>query len=46
MGVGENLRDQYKVGDRFIIQADIYVKGVNYAYGYMLQGGLVEVRGD
>lgn len=40
IGVGENLRDQYKVGDRFIIQADIYDKGVNYAYGYMLQGGM------
>ena len=38
--VGENLRDQYQVGDRFIIQADIYVDGVNLAYGYMIQGGL------
>ncbi|MFN8485354.1 MAG: alcohol dehydrogenase catalytic domain-containing protein [Anaerolineae bacterium] len=38
--VGENLRDQYKVGDRFIIQADIFVNGVGYAYGYMIQGGL------
>lgn len=40
VGVGENLRGQYKVGDRFIIQADIYDKGVNYAYGYMIQGGM------
>jgi threonine dehydrogenase-like Zn-dependent dehydrogenase len=40
VGVGENLAKQYKVGDRFIIQADIYDKGVNYAYGYMLQGGM------
>ncbi|MCL5998962.1 MAG: alcohol dehydrogenase catalytic domain-containing protein [Chloroflexi bacterium] len=40
VGVGENLKDKYKLGDRFIIQADIYVKGVNYAYGYMIQGGL------
>jgi len=39
-GVGENLRDQYKVGDRFIVQADIYSGGVNYAYGYMIQGGM------
>jgi L-sorbose 1-phosphate reductase len=37
--VGENLRDKYKVGDRFIIQADIYVKGVGYAYGYEMDGG-------
>jgi threonine dehydrogenase-like Zn-dependent dehydrogenase len=40
VGVGENLRDEYKVGDRFIVQADIYVDGVNLAYGYMIQGGI------
>jgi threonine dehydrogenase-like Zn-dependent dehydrogenase len=40
--VGENLRDQYKVGDRFIIQADIFVDGIGYAYGYEIQGGLSE----
>ena len=38
--VGENLRNQYKPGDRFIVQADIFVSGVGYAYGYELQGGL------
>ncbi len=42
VGVGENLRGQYNVGDRFIVQADIYVNGVNLAYGYMIQGGLSE----
>jgi D-arabinose 1-dehydrogenase-like Zn-dependent alcohol dehydrogenase len=40
--VGEELKDQYQVGQRFIIQADIYKDGVNYAYGYMIQGGLSE----
>ncbi|MGI5917161.1 MAG: alcohol dehydrogenase catalytic domain-containing protein [Anaerolineae bacterium] len=40
MQVGENLGDRYKPGERFIIQADIYYKGVGMAYGYMLQGGL------
>jgi len=40
VGVGDNLRDQYRVGDRFIVQADIYVGGVNLAYGYVIQGGL------
>ena len=39
-GVGENLKDSYQVGDRFIVQADIYSGGVNYAYGYMIQGGM------
>ncbi len=38
--IGENLRDQYKVGDRYIIQADVFVNGVGYAYGYEIQGGL------
>ncbi len=40
VGVGENLQDQYQVGDRFTVQADIYYSGVNYAYGYMIQGGM------
>lgn len=40
VGVGDNLRDQYKVGDRFIVQADIWSGGINYAYGYMIQGGM------
>jgi D-arabinose 1-dehydrogenase-like Zn-dependent alcohol dehydrogenase len=40
--VGANLEEQYQVGQRFIIQADIYKDGVNYAYGYMIQGGLSE----
>jgi threonine dehydrogenase-like Zn-dependent dehydrogenase len=39
-GVGANLCDRYHVGDRFIIQADISVDGVGYAYGYEIQGGL------
>ncbi len=40
--VGEQLQDQYRVGDRFIIQADIFVDGVSFAYGYEIQGGLSE----
>ncbi|HQY90157.1 alcohol dehydrogenase catalytic domain-containing protein [Caldilinea sp.] len=37
--VGENLQEQYQPGDRFIVQADIYIGGKAYAYGYELQGG-------
>ncbi len=40
VGVGENLAGQYHVGDRFTIQADVFVGGVGYAYGYEIQGGL------
>jgi D-arabinose 1-dehydrogenase-like Zn-dependent alcohol dehydrogenase len=39
VGVGDNLRDQYHVGDRFIVQADIFVNGVGCAYGYEMKGG-------
>jgi L-sorbose 1-phosphate reductase len=38
--VGDNLKDQYQLGDRYIVQADIFIKGVGYAYGYEIQGGL------
>jgi len=44
--VGENLRDQYAPGQRFIIQADIYKDGVNYAYGYMIQGQRFIIQAD
>jgi threonine dehydrogenase-like Zn-dependent dehydrogenase len=37
---GDNWKSQYKPGDRFIVQADIYYKGVNVAYGYALAGGM------
>ncbi len=40
VGVGEKLRGQYRLGDRFVVQADIFVDGVGYAYGYEIQGGL------
>ena len=37
---GENGREQFKPGQRFIVQADVYYKGVNLAYGYALTGGM------
>ena len=40
VGVGADLAGQYRTGDRFIVQADIFVDGVGYAYGYEIQGGL------
>lgn len=39
LDAGANLRSQYKPGDRFIVQADIYIGGKSYAYGYEVQGG-------
>ncbi|MCS6776766.1 MAG: zinc-binding dehydrogenase [Chloroherpetonaceae bacterium] len=42
VGVGENLRDRFKVGDRFVVQADVFYQGVSMAYGYVIPGGLAE----
>jgi threonine dehydrogenase-like Zn-dependent dehydrogenase len=36
--VGADLAGQYHVGERFVVQADIYVGGKNLAFGYMLPG--------
>lgn len=38
--VGEQRRGQFNVGDRFIVQADVFYKGVSMAYGYAISGGL------
>lgn len=48
VGVGEKMRGQFAVGQRFVVQADIWYKGHNLAYGYLLQGGLSQysVVGD
>jgi threonine dehydrogenase-like Zn-dependent dehydrogenase len=40
--VGEGLRDRFTPGGRFIIQADIYVGGKGFAYGYAIDGGMAQ----
>ena len=40
--VGSKLANEYKVGQRFIIQADIYVNGKGFAYGYAIDGGMAQ----
>ncbi|MFA5206455.1 MAG: alcohol dehydrogenase catalytic domain-containing protein, partial [Lentisphaeria bacterium] len=39
---GAQLTDKFKPGSRYIIQADIYVKGVGFAYGYAINGGMAQ----
>ncbi|MCX6984485.1 MAG: alcohol dehydrogenase catalytic domain-containing protein, partial [Lentisphaerae bacterium] len=39
---GKKVSDKFKAGQRFIIQADIYVKGKGFAYGYAIDGGMAE----
>ena len=41
-GVGESLTGQFHIGQRFIVQADVYYKGANPAYGYQLDGGMAQ----
>jgi L-sorbose 1-phosphate reductase len=40
--VGKDLCDKFKCGQRFIIQADIYVNGKGFAYGYAIDGGMAQ----
>jgi len=42
VAVGHDWKNQFQPGQRFIVQADIYYKGVGYAFGYMIPGGLAE----
>ena len=42
VGTGENLKYKYLAGDRYVVQADVYYKGVNLAYGYALTGGMIQ----
>jgi NAD(P)-dependent dehydrogenase (short-subunit alcohol dehydrogenase family)/threonine dehydrogenase-like Zn-dependent dehydrogenase len=42
VAVGEKLRDRYRPGDRFVIQADITYRGQGMAFGYRLQGGMAQ----
>lgn len=39
---GSKVDPEFKPGRRFIIQADIYVGGKGFAYGYAINGGMAE----
>lgn len=38
--VGSRLRDQFRIGQRFTLQPDVFYGGRGLAYGYVLGGGL------
>jgi L-sorbose 1-phosphate reductase len=42
VGVGAELTGRFNIGDRFVIQADVFYKGKSMAYGYAIKGGLAE----
>ncbi|HUU11847.1 MAG TPA: alcohol dehydrogenase catalytic domain-containing protein [Phycisphaerae bacterium] len=38
VGLGKALAGKYQVGERYSVQAEIYIQGENVAYGYKLRG--------
>lgn len=42
VAVGDKWKDKFKVGERYIVQADIYYKGEGYAFGYRIPGGFAQ----
>ncbi|HVP20077.1 MAG TPA: alcohol dehydrogenase catalytic domain-containing protein [Spirochaetia bacterium] len=40
VGVGDALKGKFRLGSRFIIQADILYRGKGLAFGYAIPGGL------
>lgn len=40
--VGDALADQFRAGERYIVQADVYVNGRVQAVGYALEGGYTQ----
>jgi threonine dehydrogenase-like Zn-dependent dehydrogenase len=40
VGVGDGLKGKFAVGEKYVVQADVYYKGVNIAFGYALRGGM------
>jgi threonine dehydrogenase-like Zn-dependent dehydrogenase len=44
LDVGEELRDRFAPGQRYLIQADVYFNGQGMAFGYRLPGGFSQYQ--
>lgn len=44
VGVGKNLKGKFHVGQRFIVQADVFYKGKSMAFGYVLPGAQTQYQ--
>ncbi|MCL6518350.1 MAG: alcohol dehydrogenase catalytic domain-containing protein [Armatimonadetes bacterium] len=44
VGVGKNLKGKFNVGQRFIVQADVFYKGKSMAFGYVLPGAQTQYQ--
>lgn len=42
--VGERLRERFHIGERYIVQADIFVHGKSQAFGYLTPGALTQYQ--
>ncbi len=42
VGIGETLVGRFEIGQRFVVQADVFYQGKSMAYGYAISGGLAE----
>jgi len=40
VAVGERWQPTFAVGERYLVQADIYYQDLGYAFGYMIPGGM------
>ncbi|MCC6142371.1 MAG: alcohol dehydrogenase catalytic domain-containing protein [Candidatus Hydrogenedentes bacterium] len=40
--VGEQWKDMFQPGERYIVQADIYYQGQGFAFGYLIPGGMAQ----
>ncbi|HEY3298982.1 MAG TPA: zinc-binding dehydrogenase, partial [Armatimonadota bacterium] len=44
VGVGESLKDKYRIGQRFLVQPDVYYQGKSMAFGYVLPGAQTQYQ--
>jgi threonine dehydrogenase-like Zn-dependent dehydrogenase len=42
VAVGAEMRDRFRVGERYIVQAAVFFRGESTAYGYALRGGMTQ----
>ncbi|NIA14705.1 MAG: zinc-binding dehydrogenase [Nitrospiraceae bacterium] len=40
VAVGDQWKEKFNVGERYLVQADIYVDGLSFAFGYLIPGGM------
>ena len=44
VGIGEWLKENFRIGQRFIVQADVFYQGKSMAFGYVLAGAQTQYQ--